>query len=132
AGGMGGDSGGWSAWKGSDVTLQDREQGDIDKARGRAQERFAKTVKEDARRQEVAAPLKSALEGAGLAEADLVIEAIIEDADAKRGLYAQVEPQLPDGALLTSNTSSIPLAELAEGLRNPARFAGLHYFNPLA
>src|SRR5690606_1228823 len=115
AGVMGGDIAAWSAYRGMQVTLQDREQGYIDKALGRAQELFAKKVKDDAKRPEVAARLKPDLEGAGLAEADLVIEAIIEDADAKRGLYAQVEPKLRDGALLTSNTSSIPLAELAEG-----------------
>src|SRR5690606_3129333 len=62
----------------------------------------------------------------------LVIEAIIEDAEAKRGLYAQVEPRLGPGALLASNTSSIPLDTLAAGLQRPAQFAGLHYFNPVA
>ena len=132
AGVMGGDIAAWSAYRGMQVTLQDREQPYIDKALERAQELFAKRVKDDAKRPEVAARLKSDLEGAGLAEADLVIEAIIEDADAKRGLYAQVEPKLAPGALLTSNTSSIPLAELANGLQQPARFAGLHYFNPVA
>ncbi|MGY0634428.1 3-hydroxyacyl-CoA dehydrogenase NAD-binding domain-containing protein [Luteimonas sp. A478] len=132
AGVMGGDIAAWSAYRGMQVTLQDREQAYIDKALERAQELFAKRVKDDAKRPEVAARLKSDLAGAGLAEADLVIEAIIEDADAKRGLYAQVEPKLAPGALLTSNTSSIPLAELADGLQQPARFAGLHYFNPVA
>ncbi|MGY0560771.1 3-hydroxyacyl-CoA dehydrogenase NAD-binding domain-containing protein [Luteimonas sp. A277] len=132
AGVMGGDIAAWSAYRGMQVTLQDREQPYIDKALERAQELFAKRVKDDAKRPEVAARLKSDLGGAGLAEADLVIEAIIEDADAKRGLYAQVEPKLAPGALLTSNTSSIPLAELVNGLQQPARFAGLHYFNPVA
>src|SRR5690606_29625274 len=132
AGVMGGDIAAWSAYRGIQVTLQDREQQYIDKALARAQELFARRVKDDARRPEVAARLKSDLEGAGLAGADLVIEAIIEDADAKRGLYAQVEPKLKGEALLTSNTSSIPLAELAQGLQRPARFAGLHYFNPVA
>ncbi|HIY72019.1 MAG TPA: 3-hydroxyacyl-CoA dehydrogenase, partial [Candidatus Luteimonas excrementigallinarum] len=132
AGVMGGDIAAWSAYRGIQVTLQDREQAYIDKALERAQELFSRRVKDDAKRPEVAARLKSDLEGAGLAEADLVIEAIIEDADAKRGLYAQVEPKLGPDALLTSNTSSIPLAELATGLQRPARFAGLHYFNPVA
>lgn len=132
AGVMGGDIAAWSAYRGLQVTLQDREQAYIDKALERAQELFSRRVKDDAKRPEVAARLKSDLEGAGLAEADLVIEAIIEDADAKRGLYAQVEPKLGPDALLTSNTSSIPLAELATGLQRPARFAGLHYFNPVA
>ncbi|WP_149194961.1 3-hydroxyacyl-CoA dehydrogenase NAD-binding domain-containing protein [Luteimonas suaedae] len=132
AGVMGGDIAAWSAYKGFQVTLQDREQPYIDKALARAQELFAKKVKDDNERPEVAARLQSDLEGAGVAQADLVIEAIIEDADAKRGLYAQVEPKLKSDALLTSNTSSIPLTELREGIRRPDRFAGLHYFNPVA
>src|SRR5690606_6061223 len=57
---------------------------------------------------------------------------IIEDADAKRALYAGIEPQMKPDALLTSNTSSIALDELREGLPHPGRFAGLHYFNPVA
>ena len=89
-------------------------------------------MKDEAKRPEVAARLKGDLEGAGVGDADLVIEAIIEDADAKRGLYAQVEPRLGPGALLASNTSSIPLDTLASGLQRPAQFAGLHYFNPVA
>ena len=132
AGVMGGDIAAWTAYKGFQVTLQDREQAYIDKAIERAQGLFAKKVKDDARRPQVAARLKSDLEGAGVAGADLVIEAIIEDADAKRGLYAQVEPGLGAGALLASNTSSIPLDTLAPGLQRPAQFAGLHYFNPVA
>src|SRR5690606_31099252 len=72
------------------------------------------------------------LAGDGVAAADLVIEAIVEQADAKRALYAGIEPRLKDGALLTSNTSSIPLEELRAGLAQPGRFAGLHYFNPVA
>ena len=132
AGVMGGDIAAWTAYKGFQVTLQDREQPYIDKAIERAQGLFAKKVKDDAKRPEVAARLKSDLEGAGVAGADLVIEAIIEDADAKRGLYAQAEPKLGPGALLSSNTSSIPLDALATGLQRPAQFAGLHYFNPVA
>ena len=132
AGVMGGDIAAWTAYKGFQVTLQDREQPYIDKAIERAQGLFAKKVKDDAKRPEVAARLKSDLEGAGVAGADLVIEAIIEDADAKRGLYAQVEPKLGTGALLSSNTSSIPLDALAAGLQRPTQFAGLHYFNPVA
>ncbi|MBJ6979571.1 3-hydroxyacyl-CoA dehydrogenase NAD-binding domain-containing protein [Luteimonas sp. MC1895] len=132
AGVMGGDIAAWSALKGFDVTLQDREQAYIDTAMARAQELFAKKVKVDAKRPEVVARLKSDLAGAGAAEADLVIEAIIEQPQAKRSLYAGVEPQLKAGALLTTNTSSIPLDDLRTGLARPAQFAGLHYFNPVA
>src|SRR5690606_20048839 len=128
----GGDIAAWSAYKGFEVTLQDREQAYIDKALARAQELFAKKVKVEAKRPEVAARLKSDLAGDGVAGADLVIEAIIEQPEAKRALYAGVEPTLKPGALLATNTSSIPLDELRTGLAQPSRFAGLHYFNPVA
>ena len=131
AGVMGGDIAAWSAYKGFEVTLNDREQRFIDKAMNRAGELFAKKVKDEAKRPAVAARLKSDLAGDGAASADLVIEAIIEQAEAKRGLYADVEPRMKPDALLTSNTSSIPLVELRDDIRRPAQFAGLHYFNPV-
>ncbi|MEN5061313.1 3-hydroxyacyl-CoA dehydrogenase NAD-binding domain-containing protein [Luteimonas sp. TWI1416] len=132
AGVMGGDIAAWSAYKGLEVTLQDREQGFIDKAQARAAKLFEKKVRDEAKRPEVAARLRSDLAGDGIAEADLVIEAIIENAEAKRALYATVEPKLGPDALLTTNTSSIPLDELRAHVQRPAQFAGLHYFNPVA
>ena len=132
AGVMGGDIAAWSAYKGFEVTLTDREQRFIDGALERAKALFEKKVKDEHRRAEVAARLRGDLAGDGVADADLVIEAIVENPDAKRALYAQVEPRLKADALLTTNTSSIPLHELREGLQRPAQFAGLHYFNPVA
>lgn len=132
AGVMGGDIAAWSAYKGFNVTLQDREQRFIDGAMARAGELFAKRVKDDAKRPGVAARLKSDLNGEGVPNADLVIEAIIENPEAKRELYQTIEPRLKANALLTTNTSSIPLTELREHIQRPAQFAGLHYFNPVA
>ncbi|HZX75703.1 3-hydroxyacyl-CoA dehydrogenase NAD-binding domain-containing protein [Lysobacter sp.] len=132
AGVMGGDIAAWSACKGFNVTLQDREQRFIDAAMTRAQALFEKKVKDEAKRANVAARLKGDLAGDGVAEADLVIEAIIEKAEAKRELYAQLEPRMKFDALLTTNTSSIPLTELREHIARPVHFAGLHYFNPVA
>ena len=132
AGVMGGDIAAWSAYKGFEVTLQDREQKFIDGAMTRAQELFAKKVKDEDKRPEVAARLKSDLNGDGIPNADLIIEAIIEQAEAKRDLYASIEPRLKPDALLTTNTSSIPLAELRGHIQRPGQFAGLHYFNPVA
>ncbi|MGO4263172.1 3-hydroxyacyl-CoA dehydrogenase NAD-binding domain-containing protein [Lysobacter sp. TAB13] len=132
AGVMGGDIAAWSAYKGFEVTLSDREQRFIDAALERAQELFAKKVKDEAKRPAVAARLKGDLGGDGADIADLVIEAIIEKPEAKRDLYAQVEPRLKPDALLTTNTSSIPLDELREHIQRPAQFGGLHYFNPVA
>jgi 3-hydroxyacyl-CoA dehydrogenase/enoyl-CoA hydratase/3-hydroxybutyryl-CoA epimerase len=61
-----------------------------------------------------------------------VIEAIFEDASVKRKLYQQIEPRMRKDAMLATNTSSIPLEELSQSLLNPARFVGLHFFNPVA
>ena len=132
AGVMGGDIAAWSAYKGFEVTLADREQRFIDGALARAQDLFARKVKDEAKRPAVAARLKGDLAGDGAATADLIIEAIIEQPEAKRALYAQVEPRMKPGALLTTNTSSIPLTELSGHIQRPAQFAGLHYFNPVA
>jgi 3-hydroxyacyl-CoA dehydrogenase/enoyl-CoA hydratase/3-hydroxybutyryl-CoA epimerase len=132
AGVMGGDIAAWSAYKGFDVTISDREQRFTDGALARAQALFAKKVKDETKRAIVAARLRSDLAGDAAAEADLVIEAIIEQADAKRALYAQIEPRLKPDALMTTNTSSIPLVDLREAVQRTDRFAGLHYFNPVA
>jgi 3-hydroxyacyl-CoA dehydrogenase/enoyl-CoA hydratase/3-hydroxybutyryl-CoA epimerase len=132
AGVMGGDIAAWAAFKGFQVTLQDREQRFIDNAMKRAEALFAKRIKDPNKRPEVAARLVSDLNGDGVAQADLLIEAIIEKPEAKRELYAAVEPKMKADALLTTNTSSIPLTELREHIARPAQFAGLHYFNPVA
>jgi 3-hydroxyacyl-CoA dehydrogenase/enoyl-CoA hydratase/3-hydroxybutyryl-CoA epimerase len=132
AGVMGADIAAWSAFKGFEVTLADREQRFIDAGLQRAQALFDKKVKDPAQRPALAARLRGDLPGDGVAAADLVIEAIVEQAQAKRDLYAQVEPRMRADALLTSNTSSIPLTDLRGHLQRPAQFAGLHYFNPVA
>ena len=132
AGVMGGDIAAFAAYKGFEVTLQDREQRFIDGALQRAQALFEKKVKDESKRPAVAARLKSDLDGAGVPAADLVIEAIIENPDAKRDLYQSIEPRMKADALLTTNTSSIPLDELRPHIARPAQFAGLHYFNPVA
>jgi 3-hydroxyacyl-CoA dehydrogenase/enoyl-CoA hydratase/3-hydroxybutyryl-CoA epimerase/3-hydroxyacyl-CoA dehydrogenase/enoyl-CoA hydratase/3-hydroxybutyryl-CoA epimerase/enoyl-CoA isomerase len=68
---------------------------------------------------------------AELAPCDLVIEAIVENPEVKKQLYARLEPQLADSAILASNTSTIPITKLAEGLKRPERFCGIHFFNPV-
>ena len=67
-----------------------------------------------------------------LRDADVVIEAIFENADAKRELYARLEPRLKAGAVLATNTSSLVLETLATALADPGRLVGLHFFNPVA
>jgi len=66
-----------------------------------------------------------------LCRADIVVEAIIENREAKRHLFARLEPLMADDAILSSNTSTIPITQLADGLERPERFCGLHFFNPV-
>ena len=75
--------------------------------------------------------LNPATVDAEVAPCDLVIEAIVENPQAKKQLYARIEPLLSPGAILASNTSTIPIAKLAEGLAHPERFCGIHFFNPV-
>ena len=70
--------------------------------------------------------------GDGVAQADVVIEAIFENIEAKRALYAELEPRLKPNALLATNTSSIKIETLAETLKDPTRLVGIHFFNPVA
>lgn len=131
AGVMGGDIAAWAALRGFEVSLQDREEGLIERAIARADQLFDKRIRDPARRREVRARLVADLPGEGIGAADLVIEAIYENLEAKRALYQTVEPRMKPSALLATNTSSIPLAALLEGRTDPARFLGLHFFNPV-
>jgi 3-hydroxyacyl-CoA dehydrogenase/enoyl-CoA hydratase/3-hydroxybutyryl-CoA epimerase len=132
AGVMGGDIAAWCALRGFDVTLQDREMKFIQPALDRAQELFSKRLKTPDRIQPAAARLKADVDGKGIAAADLVIEAIFENLEAKQELYRKTEPAMKASALLATNTSSIPLDELRTAVAAPGRFLGLHYFNPVA
>jgi 3-hydroxyacyl-CoA dehydrogenase/enoyl-CoA hydratase/3-hydroxybutyryl-CoA epimerase len=132
AGVMGGDIAAWCALRGLDVTLQDRELKFIEPALKRAQALFDKRIRDPAGRAAATTRLRADVAGTGVPDADVVIEAIFENLEAKRALYAGVEPRLKAGAILATNTSSLPLEELAAQLTAPARMVGLHFFNPVA
>jgi 3-hydroxyacyl-CoA dehydrogenase/enoyl-CoA hydratase/3-hydroxybutyryl-CoA epimerase len=132
AGVMGGDIAAWCALRGHSVTLQDREQKYIDPAMERASKLFAKRVRNDAKRAETEQRLQADVAGDGAARADLIIEAIFENLEAKQALYKELEKKMRPGALLATNTSSIRLEELRTVLQDPRRFIGLHFFNPVA
>jgi 3-hydroxyacyl-CoA dehydrogenase/enoyl-CoA hydratase/3-hydroxybutyryl-CoA epimerase len=73
-------------------------------------------------------PTADAADAAG---AELVIEAVFEDPAVKAQVFGEIEPHLADGALLASNTSTLPITQLAEGVSRPADFIGLHFFSPV-
>lgn len=132
AGVMGGDIAAWCALRGHTVTLQDREQKYIDPAMARAKKLFGKRVRDVAKRADTEQRLRADVGGEGVRDADLIIEAIYENLEAKQELYKALQEEMKPGALLASNTSSIRLEELRTVLTAPRRFIGLHFFNPVA
>ncbi|MCC6172374.1 MAG: enoyl-CoA hydratase/isomerase family protein [Gammaproteobacteria bacterium] len=132
AGVMGGDIAAWCAARGFEVTLQDRGEEYLRPALERARVFFERRLRDPARVAEAAGRLRGDVAGEGVASADVVIEAIFENLEAKRSLYASLEPRLQPTALLATNTSSIVLEPLAEPLQRPGRLLGLHFFNPVA
>ncbi len=131
AGTMGGDIAAWCALRGFNVTLQDREERYVQPAIARAQKLFEKRLKgEDIRK--AATRLKMDVAGDGARDADVVIEAIFEDVEAKQALYKALDAKMRSDAILATNTSSIRLEALRDVLKNPQRLVGLHFFNPVA
>jgi 3-hydroxyacyl-CoA dehydrogenase / enoyl-CoA hydratase / 3-hydroxybutyryl-CoA epimerase len=131
AGVMGGDIAAWAAFRGMTVSLQDRSRELIQPAMDRAKAFFDKRLKDPAAAAALAR-LRMDVNGDGVTEADVVIEAIVENVDAKRALYADLEPKLKPDAILATNTSSIKIETLCEKLHDPSRLVGIHFFNPVA
>jgi 3-hydroxyacyl-CoA dehydrogenase/enoyl-CoA hydratase/3-hydroxybutyryl-CoA epimerase len=129
---MGGDIAAWCALKGMRVTLQDREAKYLSNAMGRAHDLFKKKLKKPRLIQAAMDRLMPDPKGYGVSHADLVIEAIFEDAQAKQELFQELESKVRPDTLLATNTSSIPLETISESLKNPERLIGLHFFNPVA
>jgi len=132
AGVMGGDIAAWCALRGMTVTLQDLDHARIAPAIKRAAELYKRRLKQPHLIQAAMDRLIPDVTGDGATRCDLVIEAIVENAEIKKKLYAQIEPKLKAGAILATNTSSIPLQELSQDLARPAQLVGIHFFNPVA
>ncbi|MDP6150416.1 MAG: 3-hydroxyacyl-CoA dehydrogenase NAD-binding domain-containing protein [Gammaproteobacteria bacterium] len=132
AGTMGADIAAWCAIRGMSVTLQDREKRFVDGGLEKAQSVFKRKLKDADRIAEASKRLVGDLTGEGAHSADLVIEAIFEDLEAKQALFKEIEERARPDALLATNTSSIPLKLIAGSLNSPQRLVGLHFFNPVA
>ena len=132
AGVMGGDIAAWCALQGMQVTLQDRNEANIARAYKSAYKLYEKKLKKPVLITQALDRLVPDVNGLGLPHADVVIEAIFEDIDAKQKLFREIEPIIKKDALLATNTSSIPLETLGEALSSPDRLVGIHFFNPVA
>jgi len=131
AGVMGGDIAAWCAHRGMTVTLQDQNIERIAPALKRARERFARRIKDKLPLRAVMDRLIPDPEGAGAAHADVVIEAIFENVEAKHALLKKLDAVMRPDAVLATNTSSLKLEDLRTVLQRPERLVGIHFFNPV-
>ncbi len=131
AGVMGGDIAAICAMRGISVTLQDTAPERLAPAVKRAAKLFERRLRDPRRVRDALDRLIPDVSGAGAARADVIIEAIFENLEAKRSLFAKLEAAAKPGAVLASNTSSLKLSDIAAGFRDPSRLVGIHFFNPV-
>jgi 3-hydroxyacyl-CoA dehydrogenase/enoyl-CoA hydratase/3-hydroxybutyryl-CoA epimerase len=132
AGAMGGDIAAWCANQGFKATLADMKAEPIAGAIKRAADLFGKIMRKRTEVRDALDRLVPDLDGEGVRTADLIIEAVPEKLELKQKVYAGIEPRMKSGAILATNTSSIPLQDLRTTLAKPERLLGLHFFNPVS
>jgi 3-hydroxyacyl-CoA dehydrogenase/enoyl-CoA hydratase/3-hydroxybutyryl-CoA epimerase len=132
AGAMGGDIAAWCANEDMRVTLADMKPEPIAGAMKRASDLFGKIMHKRTDIRDALDRLIPDLDGEGVRNADLIIEAVPEKLELKQKVYAGLEPKMKPGAILATNTSSIPLQDLRTTLKSPERLVGLHFFNPVS
>jgi 3-hydroxyacyl-CoA dehydrogenase/enoyl-CoA hydratase/3-hydroxybutyryl-CoA epimerase len=132
AGAMGGDIAAWCASQGLRVTLGDMKPEPIAGAIKRASDLFGKIMRKGTDIRDALDRLTPDLDGEGVRNADLIIEAVPEKLELKQKVYGALEPKMKPGAILATNTSSIPLQDLRTTLKSPERLVGLHFFNPVS
>jgi 3-hydroxybutyryl-CoA dehydrogenase len=124
-----------AASAGIDVTVFEPEQAPLDRSRSRLQESVDRALSREKLNAEDAEALVGRIayttEMADLDGVDAVLEAVSEDPLLKGKLFASLDEQLPDAQFLASNTSSIPIAEIAARTHRPERVVGLHFFSPV-
>lgn len=124
-----------AAQGGCQVLLFDAQSGAADTARAAVQEQWQRLLSKgrisEEQLQAWSARLQPVADMAALKDCTLVVEAIVERLDVKQAVFAQLEAVVAPDAVLVSNTSSLSVTQIAAGLQRPARFAGLHFFNPV-
>jgi len=123
-----------AAQNGCNVVYYDSFPGATDRSRAAIEKVFNRLVEKGRMTAEQHAETLSRMDWSATLDAvqgaDLVIEAVIEDLDVKKALFASVEPLISENAWLCTNTSSLSIAALSADLQHPKRFGGLHFFNP--
>jgi 3-hydroxybutyryl-CoA dehydrogenase len=125
-----------AALAGCPVTLTDSNPTSLELAWGKIDSLLAGGVKRNKLTSAEAGTVRGRLRtepglAAAVAEADIVIEAVVEDLEVKRQLFAAVDHAAPAAALLATNTSSLSVGKIATAVKDPGRLLGLHFFNPV-
>jgi 3-hydroxyacyl-CoA dehydrogenase / enoyl-CoA hydratase / 3-hydroxybutyryl-CoA epimerase len=132
AGVMGGDIASWCALQGLTVSIQDRAREYVLPALDRARKLFKRRLKSPGAAEAAEKRLTVDLDGAKIGDAEVIIEAIVEQLKAKQVLFQELENKVSENAILASNTSSIQLEDIAAGMAKPERLVGIHFFNPVS
>ncbi|MCF6198694.1 MAG: 3-hydroxyacyl-CoA dehydrogenase NAD-binding domain-containing protein [Hyphomicrobiaceae bacterium] len=132
AGLMGGDIAAWCVFSGMEVSLQDLDAEQIEKARQRAKKLFRKRLKKKQAVDAAMARLIADRDGKHVPRADVIIEAIVEVLEVKQKVLAGLEKAKRKACVLATNTSSLKIEDIAQGLSDPSQLIGLHFFNPVA
>jgi 3-hydroxybutyryl-CoA dehydrogenase len=129
AGQMGGGIAQVVAASGRRVSLHDAQPGATEKALGVMEKSLAKLAEKGGAAPDEVLERVSPVED--LVAADLMIEAVVEDAAVKEDIFRRADETLPEAAVLASNTSSIPICSLAAATSRPGKVIGMHFFNPV-
>ena len=124
-----------SARNGMEVVLKDVSIEAAEKGKGYSAKLLDKAVSRgkmtEAKRDEILARITPTADYADLAGCDLIVEAVFENVELKHSVFAEAEPVVNADALLGSNTSTLPITSLAEGVTRKQDFIGLHFFSPV-
>ena len=132
AGTMGADIAGWCVANGMEVSLQDISPEQIKKGIDAQAKLIARKFRTRAERDAAKARLMADPSGDLVGRADVVIEAVVEKLEVKQQIFRGLEAKLKPGAVMASNTSSLMIEDIAQGLADPGRLIGIHFFNPVA
>jgi len=124
-----------SALAGIEVVLIDQEQAAADKGKAHSEGLLDKGISRKKvtpeKKDEVLARITATTDYAALQGCDLVVEAVFEDPGVKADVTAKAEAQIPEGAIFATNTSTLPITELAKASKRPGQYIGIHFFSPV-